>query len=97
MDLAEPFDSDRHFVDAATWQELNDMTRFLFNSGRYFLVFSDLHRSHFLTRRKNNDENLPYLPSSIRSMETTEQFTAAIGSGNPQAIRAFKQPKRTAR
>eukprot|EP01128_Nolandella_sp_AFSM9_P005474 TRINITY_DN2650_c0_g1_i1.p1 TRINITY_DN2650_c0_g1~~TRINITY_DN2650_c0_g1_i1.p1 ORF type:complete len:884 (+),score=198.20 TRINITY_DN2650_c0_g1_i1:388-2652(+) len=79
-DLAEPFDSDRHFIDASTWEELNDMTRFLFNSGR-----------------KNNDENLPYLPSSVRSMSSTDEFTLSIAGGDATPLYAFKQPTRTAR
>eukprot|EP01084_Bolivina_argentea_P289262 496666_1 len=32
--LEEPFDSDRHEIDAATWRELHDKIRYLANSGR---------------------------------------------------------------
>eukprot|EP01128_Nolandella_sp_AFSM9_P002048 TRINITY_DN12443_c0_g1_i1.p1 TRINITY_DN12443_c0_g1~~TRINITY_DN12443_c0_g1_i1.p1 ORF type:complete len:742 (+),score=172.27 TRINITY_DN12443_c0_g1_i1:241-2466(+) len=79
VDLTEPFDSDRHFIDASSWEELNDMTRFLFNSGR-----------------KNNDENLPYLPSSIRSMINTEEFSFNSGSASGD-IFANKLPFASAR
>eukprot|EP00930_Biecheleria_cincta_P092577 TRINITY_DN8254_c0_g1_i2.p1 TRINITY_DN8254_c0_g1~~TRINITY_DN8254_c0_g1_i2.p1 ORF type:complete len:1287 (+),score=163.37 TRINITY_DN8254_c0_g1_i2:100-3960(+) len=49
--LAEPFASHRHEIDAATWHELHDTMRFLLNSGR-----------------KNKDENIPFLPTSVRRM-----------------------------
>ncbi len=32
--LEEPFDSDRHSIDAATWKELHDKIRYMSNSGR---------------------------------------------------------------
>eukprot|EP01064_Diplonema_japonicum_P023961 TRINITY_DN343_c1_g1_i2.p1 TRINITY_DN343_c1_g1~~TRINITY_DN343_c1_g1_i2.p1 ORF type:complete len:593 (+),score=117.56 TRINITY_DN343_c1_g1_i2:929-2707(+) len=50
-DVAEPFASERHHVDADSWSDLNDKNNFLFQNGQ-----------------KNNRENLPYLPSAIRSM-----------------------------
>lgn len=49
--LAEPFASHRHEIDANTWHELHDTMRFLLNSGR-----------------KNKDENIPFLPTSVRRM-----------------------------
>jgi hypothetical protein len=33
-DLHEPFSSDRHHIEAETWDELHSKTRFLYNSGR---------------------------------------------------------------
>eukprot|EP01064_Diplonema_japonicum_P013228 TRINITY_DN20730_c0_g1_i1.p1 TRINITY_DN20730_c0_g1~~TRINITY_DN20730_c0_g1_i1.p1 ORF type:complete len:1139 (+),score=327.72 TRINITY_DN20730_c0_g1_i1:46-3462(+) len=50
-DVAEPFSSERHHIDADGWNDLNEKTNFLFQNGQ-----------------KNNLENLPYLPTSIRSM-----------------------------
>eukprot|EP01084_Bolivina_argentea_P086290 155967_1 len=32
--LEEPYDSDRHEIDAATWKELHDKVRYMANSGR---------------------------------------------------------------
>jgi len=49
--FSEPFDSDRHKIEADSWRELHEKFRYLLNSGR-----------------KNNLENLAFLPSSIRSM-----------------------------
>jgi len=76
--IDEPFASDRHYIDAATWQELNDMTRFLLNSGR-----------------KNNLENLPYLPSAIRDMENREAMFAKIDRATNTAIKIVKRPDST--
>ena len=50
-ELKEPFASDRHHIDAKTWQSLHDKSRFL-----------------LMTGRKNNLENLPYLPTAVRNM-----------------------------
>eukprot|EP00659_Diplonema_papillatum_P007109 gene7109-10952_t len=51
-DIAEPFASERHHIDADTWTELTQKNNFLFNNGQ-----------------KDNDENLPYLPTSFRGMK----------------------------
>eukprot|EP01083_Nonionella_stella_P293878 999323_1 len=32
--ILEPFTSDRHYIDAATWKELHDKVRWMANSGR---------------------------------------------------------------
>lgn len=55
--LTEPFASDRHFINAATWKGLNDKNRFMFASGR-----------------KDNLENLPYLPSIIHDLYIKETY-----------------------
>ena len=49
--LSEPFESDRHHIDASSWASLHDKVRFMANSGR-----------------KNPNENLATLPSSIRNL-----------------------------
>ena len=61
-DIDDPFVSDRHTIDAETWRELHDKTRFLFNSGR-----------------KNNLENLPFLPSALREMRDNDT-TPVVGN-----------------
>eukprot|EP00056_Hartaetosiga_gracilis_P010237 m.150073 g.150073 ORF g.150073 m.150073 type:complete len:1083 (+) comp13278_c0_seq1:52-3300(+) len=33
-EIDEPFESDRHFIDARTWRELYDKNRFIYQSGR---------------------------------------------------------------
>jgi hypothetical protein len=53
-DLTDGFFSDRHSIDASTWQSLHDKVRFLMNNGR-----------------KSNLENLPFLPTCVRSINTT--------------------------
>jgi len=55
--FTEPFESDRHKIDADTWRELHEKFQYLLNSGR-----------------KNNLENLAFLPSSVRSMRPDGKF-----------------------
>ncbi|KAJ9457826.1 hypothetical protein DIPPA_04223 [Diplonema papillatum] len=54
-EVAEPFASERHHIDAETWAELNEKTAYLANNGQ-----------------KNNEENLPILPTTVRDMRKPE-------------------------
>eukprot|EP01128_Nolandella_sp_AFSM9_P009702 TRINITY_DN634_c0_g1_i1.p1 TRINITY_DN634_c0_g1~~TRINITY_DN634_c0_g1_i1.p1 ORF type:complete len:836 (-),score=178.75 TRINITY_DN634_c0_g1_i1:120-2627(-) len=64
LDLTEPFDSDRHHIDAANWDDLNSRTQFFLQSGR-----------------KDNLENLPFLPSAMRDMKQTYDVYSDYGTG----------------
>lgn len=39
VSISEPFASDRHFIDAATWDQLNSLNMFLANSGACDFLF----------------------------------------------------------
>ncbi|XP_028411763.1 uncharacterized protein LOC114534508 [Dendronephthya gigantea] len=61
--IDEPFESDRHFVDASSWFDLQEKIRFTSYNGR-----------------KDNSENLAYLPTTI--METVDETTAVFAQWN---------------
>merc|ERR1719433_951047 len=57
--IDEPFASDRHHIEAESWNQLHDISRFLYNTGK-----------------KNDNENIPFLPSSVRG------FNKNVGNGD---------------
>lgn len=61
--LSDPFRSERHFIDAKTWEALGIKTRFYMQNGR-----------------KNEIENIPYLPRILADVIVDESYVFKAGS-----------------